>query len=112
MKIGMKSLVSFVLTAVMFAGLLSCSNADKIEGAWNGSGDFSINGELSVTQIIFEDDGTGLAIGAGENVEFTYNLSNEIITIIFSEKSHRPVSYEIDGNTLTLDDMAVFTKDN
>ena len=112
MKIRGKSCVLSVVAAWMVICLLACSYADRIEGAWNGTGDFSINGDLYVTQIVFEDDGTGFAIGVGENVEFTYSLSDDIITVKFSENSHRPIPYEIDGDILTLDGRAVFTKVN
>lgn len=112
MTIRGKSCVLSALAVLMAICLLACSYADRIEGAWNGTGDFSINGDFHVTQIVFEDDGTGFAIGIGENVEFTYSLSDDIVTVRFSEKSHRPIPYEIDGDILTLDGRAVFTKAN
>lgn len=105
----------FALSLSLVFLLCACGSAVnemRILGTWSGGGDLDLLGLEApfefARQWTFSDDGTATALVDSENVEFTYSITDDTLTLSSPEMSWG-VSYKIKGDTLTIDN-AEFTK--
>ena len=104
-----KTLLALVLCLCALV-LVSCGS-NKLVGTWTGSE--SAMGVSVETQFTFNEDGTGKLGTMGVNVDFTYTASDGklfITTEVFGVSDTTEYTYEIKGDTLTLNGETVLTK--
>lgn len=112
-----------ILSLVLAAGslvllLASCGNSaaanqKKIVGTWQGMGDLGFEhmeietgSEMPfdyVETLYFAEDGTGYMAGEGQQMEFTYVMTDDTLTLRLPDVGWG-MQYEIDGDTLTVRD--------
>ena len=109
----MKKLLSLILLAAMAVGVLagcagraggeSSSGGNELVGTWVC--DYGMSNGTSETMTVGSDGRLTISFfGGGEtvNVEGTYTVSGDVITVSFSTGRTAEYAYTLDGDTLTL----------
>ena len=116
MKRKIVSVFSIVSLLVFMFCLTACgnkqnSNDSKTESV-TAAENFVANAELVATwdaveledaYYIFNDDGTGEFVNNGKSSKFAYLPEGENLTIIYPDGNKTKLTYEIQNNTLALD---------
>lgn len=98
--------------------LCSCDPAAKAVGTWQSDGTLEILGGTApfehADQLIFRQNGTAAAAVGADEIEFTYSMTDDTLTLSDGSLSWG-VPYTLKGNTLSIgsgDGYAIFTKAN
>lgn len=114
--------ILYLTALLLLASLLFCAcgaadkNAEQIVGMWRGDGNLDVTGIGApfeyAKRLVFNEDGSGLMSGDTGTLTFTYVLTDDTLTLRFSEISWG-LPYTVNEYDLTLGSKAsrsVFTR--
>ena len=108
--VTMKRAAAILITVVMIIGMSACTASRELVGKWESEVHL-IGGTKSVSYT-FDRDGTGVLNMVSEQLDFTYKVDGNKLTVCFWQESEE-FTFEINGDELTLSNSqssTVYTK--
>lgn len=104
----MKKAIATISLVLCILVLVSCGASSKIVGTWTHKSDSVLGISLSQTYT-FNSDGTGKCNLLGTDINFTYTVKDDVVTIkstVLGTESSADYTVAFDGNILKMTDAS------